>query len=245
MSRRQRFQVDREQLRITKGAAILLFLELGFTLVFMLVDKSVQAKWAPYVVPSAGTVWDHLRVWTVITGAFLEPDLLSLFLQLMMLWLFVPALERWWGTPRFLRFAAYTTITASLVGTFVGHLIGRDVALVGLDAFVWASVVAFGIIYARQTVQFFGVLPITGRQLMYGTLAFVALFVLLQGAWEQGAGYAAAIGLAVILTNQRWNPRLAWLRWKKKRERAHLSVLIGGKSGGQKSSKKKPEQWLN
>jgi membrane associated rhomboid family serine protease len=247
VSRRQRFQVDREQLRITKGAAILLFVELGFTLVFMLVDKDVQARWAPWVVPSASTVWRHGHVWTLVTGAFLEPDLLSLFLQALMLWLFVPALERWWGTPRFLRFAAYTTLAGMIVGTLAGVALGRDVPMVGLDPFIWASVVAFGIIYARQPVQFFGVMPITGRQLMYGTLAFVALFILLQGAWEQGAGYAASIGLAVLLTNQRWNPRLAWLRWKKKRERAHLSVLIGGKGGSSKgkSSKKKPEQWLN
>jgi len=245
VSRRQRFQIDREQLRITRGAAILLFLEVGFTLVFHMVDKDVQARWAPWVVPSASTVWDHFRFWTVITGPFLEPDLLSLLLQGLMLWLFVPALERWWGTPRFLRFAAYTAITSAIVGTLAGLALGRDVPMLGLDAFIWASVVAFGIIYARQPVQFFGVMPITGRQLMYGTLAFVTLFIVLQGAWEQGAGYAAAIGLAVVLTNQRWNPRLAWLRWKKKRERAHLQVLIGGKPGGSKSSKKKPEQWLN
>ena len=248
MSRRQRVQIDREQLRITRGAAILLFVEVGFTLVFHLVDKDVQARWAPWVVPSASTVWEHLRFWTVITGPFLEPDLLSLLLQGLMLWLFVPALERWWGTPRFLRFAAYTAIPAALVGTFFGEWVfGRDVPMLGLDAFIWASVVAFGIIYARQPVQFFGVMPITGRQLMYGTLAFVTLFVVLQGAWEQGAGYATAIGLAVVLTNQRWNPRLAWLRWKKTRERAHLSVLVGGKAGAAKGAKakKKPDQWLN
>lgn len=244
MSRRQRF-VDNEQLRITKGAAILLFLEVGFTLVFLLVDKDVQRTWMPWIVPSADTVWRHGHVWTIVTGAFLEPDLLSLLLQGLMLWLFVPALERWWGTGRFLRFAAYTTLTGIVVGTLAGLGTGRDVAMIGLDPFIWASVVAFGIIYARQPVQFFGVMPITGRQLMYGTLGFVTLFIVLQGAWEQGAGYAAAIGLAALLTNQRWNPRLAWLRFKKKRERAHLSVLIGGKSGESKSKKKKPEQWLN
>jgi hypothetical protein len=88
-------------------------------------------------------------------------------------------------------------------------------------------------------------MPITGRQLMYGTIGFVTLFIVLQGAWELGAGYAAAMSLAALLTNQRWNPRLAWLRWKKQRERAHLSVLTGGKTGKAKSSKKKPEQWLN
>ena len=42
-------------------------------------------------------------------------------------------------------------------------------------------------IYARQPVQFFGVLPLTGRQLMYGFIVFLLAFVLLQQKWEQGA----------------------------------------------------------
>ena len=43
----------------------------------------------------------------------------------------------------------------------------------GLSPFMYASIVAFGIVYARQPVQFFGVLPLTGRQLMYGFIGFV------------------------------------------------------------------------
>jgi len=244
VSRRERFHIDREQLRITRGAAILLFLEVGTTLVWLFLDKSTQQRLAEWVVPTAETVWRHGRVWTLITGAFVEPDFLSLLLQGVMLWLFVPALERWWGTPRFLRFAAFTTLTGMVFGTLAGLALGREVPILGLDAFVWSSVVAFGIIYARQHVQFFGVMPITGRQMMYGTIGFVTLFIVLQGAWELGAAYAGAMGLAALLVNQKWNPRLAWLRWKKKRERAHLSVLVGGKPGGGKS-KKKSEQWLN
>ncbi len=246
---RQRIRVDREQLRITRGAAILLALTVGTTLVWLFLDKDIQARIAPWVIPTADTVWRQGHVWTLITGVFLEPNFLSLLLQGVMLWLFVPALERWWGHGRFLRFAAYTSITGTVVGTLAGLVFHGSTPILGLDPFIWSSVIAFGVIYAKQPVQFFGVLPITGRQMMYGMIGFVALFVLLQGAWELGAGYAAAMGLAATLTNQRWNPRLAWLRWKKRRERAHLSVMIGGKPGAPSSSsskaKKKPEQWLN
>jgi membrane associated rhomboid family serine protease len=249
VSRPQRPRIDREQLRITRGAAILLALEVGMTLVWLFLDKDIQARAAPWLIPTAETVLHQGHVWTLVTGAFLEPDFLSLLLQGAMLWLFVPALERWWGMPRFLRFAAYTSLIGTTVGTLAGLALGHPmVPIMGLDPFIWASVIAFGIIYARQPVQFFGVVPITGRQMMYGMLGFVTLFVLLQGAWEQGAAYAAALGLAALLTNQKWNPRLAWLRMKKRRERAHLSVLAGGKPGASSKSskaKKKPEQWLN
>jgi hypothetical protein len=42
-------------------------------------------------------------------------------------------------------------------------------------------------------VQFFGVLPLTGRQLMYGYLAFLLLFVVLQQSGRRAA-FAAAMG---------------------------------------------------
>jgi membrane associated rhomboid family serine protease len=184
---------------------------------------------ADWLIPTSDSVWHQGKVWTLITGPLLEVRFLSLIFQGLMMWLFVPALERWWGTPRFFRFAGYTAVTGTVLGTLAGLATGRPAPILGLDPFIYAAIVAYGIIYGKQHVQFFGVVPMTGRQLMYGILGFVTLFVLLQQDWELGAGYAGAMGLAALLTNQRWNPRLAYLRWKKRRERAHLRVLAGGK----------------
>ena len=55
-------------------------------------------------------------------------------------------------------------------------------------------------------MQFFGVLPLTGRQLMYGFIGFLVLFVVLQGAWEKGAAFAAAMVAAALMTSKRWSP---------------------------------------
>lgn len=240
MSRRprQRFQIDREQLRITRGALIVFLLEVGLSLVWTFADPPARAHMAEWLVPTGDTVWHQGKIWTLVTGPLLEDKFLSLLLQGLMMWLFVPALERWWGTPRFLRFVAYTAITGTVAGTLAGLALGRPEPILGLDPFIYAAIVAYGIVYARQQVQFFGVVPITGRQLMYGILGFVTLFVVLQQDWPLGAAFAGAMGMAALLTNQRWNPRLAYLRWKKRRERAHLSVLAGGK--------RKPEKkWVN
>ena len=112
-------------------------------------------------------VFHHGRVWTLVTSPLLEIDFLSLLLSLFMLWMFVPTLERFWGTTRFYRFVAVTSIAGTVAGTLVGFALGREVPIVGLSPFVYASVVAFGVVYARQPVQFFGVLPLSGRQMMY------------------------------------------------------------------------------
>ena len=69
-------------------------------------------------------------------------------------------------------------------------------------------------------MQFFGVLPLTGRQLMYGFIGFLLLFVVLQGLWEKGASFAAAMIAAAVMTSKRWSPGLAWKRWRIARARA-------------------------
>jgi hypothetical protein len=85
-------------------------------------------------------------------------------------------------------------------------------------------------------VQFFGVLPLTGRQLMYGFIGFLVLFVGLQQLWVVGASFAAAMIAAAVMTSKQWSPGLAWRRWRIKRARAKLSVLEGGVKGGTRPS---------
>jgi len=149
---------------------------------------------------NAPSVFERYRVWTLVTSPLLEIDFFALILGMFMLWAFVPTLERFWGTTRFYRFVVITSIAGTLAGTLVGLATGRDVAISGLSPFIWASVVAFGIVYAKQPVQFFGVLPLSGRQLMYGFIGFLILFIGLQGLWEKGASFDATGDLLLRMT---------------------------------------------
>ncbi|HTM19503.1 MAG TPA: hypothetical protein VL172_03315, partial [Kofleriaceae bacterium] len=142
----------------------------------------------------------------------------------------------WWGTRRFLLFALYTSLAATIVGTGVGALLGGLWVISGLDPFIYGAIVAFGVLYAREPVQFFGVLPMSGRQLMWGIIAFTALFVLLGQQWALAAAYAASMGLSYVMTSGKWTPKLAWLRWKQRRARSRLKVVRGGDE---------PKRWIN
>ena len=51
--RPQRFRIDREQLRITRGALILLLLEVGLSLVWTFVDEPARADMAEWLVPTS------------------------------------------------------------------------------------------------------------------------------------------------------------------------------------------------
>jgi membrane associated rhomboid family serine protease len=224
----RRAKFDTSQLRITRGALIIAGLQLGLSLVWLLANDDAKAMLFKWVAATPSNVFEHGRVWTLVTSPFLETDFFSLLLGLFMLWAFVPTLERFWGTARFYRFVAITAIAGSVGGVLAGWALGREFPIVGLSPFTFAAVVAFGVIYARQPVRFFGVLPLTGRQMMYGFIGFLLLFVVLQGLWEKGASFAAAMIAAAIITSKTWSPGLALKRWRIARARARLSVIEGG-----------------
>lgn len=240
MSVKQRLRLGGAQ--ITRGALIIAGLELGLSLVYLLADVATRATLSSWLEATPANVFERGRVWTLATGVFLERDFIGLVLHVSVLWMFVPTLERFWGTARFYRFVAVTSLAGSAAGCALGLALGDlNVAVSGLSPFIYAAIVAFGIVYARQPVQFFGVLPLTGRQLMYGFLAFVTLFVIATQAWEQGAAFGAAMLAAALLTSQRWSPKLIWKRWRVPRARARLKVMDGGKPAPRRDEQK----WLN
>jgi len=227
-ARPRRARFDWSQLRITRGALIIFGLQLGLSLVWLLATKDARAMIDEWVIASPSQIFEHGRVWTLVTSPLLETNFISLIFTGFMMWMLVPTLERFWGTARFLRFVAVTSIAGTVAGCLVGYALKTNVPINGLGPMIIGAVVAFGVIYARQPVQFFGVLPLSGREFMFGMLAVFTLAVVLQGHWEVGAAQAAAAIAAAIMTSKRWSPGLAWKRWRIARARARLAVIEGG-----------------
>jgi len=231
-------------LRITRGALIVAGLEIGLSLVWLLCDDPTRRLLDQWLVATPANVFERGRVWTLATGVFLERNVIALILHAVVLWMFVPTLERFWSTRRFYRFVAITSLVGAAGGCTFGLLTNKlDTQISGLDPFIYAAIVAFGIVYARQPVQFFGVLPLTGRQLMYGILGFLVLSVVVQGHWVLGAAYGSAMIAAAVVTSKRWSPMLAWKRWRIARARARLTVMSGGKA--RVPPARDEHKWLN
>lgn len=225
MSRIRVNRIDQRQFRITPVALILLFLLVGVSLVYGLSGETAQLRMLEWVVPTGDTVWREGRVWTLLTGPFLQPKMLSLLIEGAMLWLLMPRLESWWGGPRFALFVGLTSLAGTVVGTLIGLLLDQPAAIVGLNPAILAGTIAFGILYARQPVQFFGVMPLTGRQFMWGMIALTTLFVLVGQEWTWGAAMAAAMGVGALLASGRFDPVALWRRRKYRQMRSHLSVV--------------------
>ena len=229
------------QARITRGCLYLLFVTAGLSMVYLLGGDDLRVRMVEALSGSGTSVWGELRLWQLVTSSLLEPSFVSLLFQGFALWMFLPALERWWGMKRFLLFALWTSLVGVAAGTLVGWLLGVPHVLVivgGLDPFVFGGIVAYGILFSTQQVQFFGVLPMTGKQLTWGIIAFVGLFIVVGQAWVDGAAMAAAMILAWLMVSERFAPRLWMLKGKQRRMRkkSHLQLV---------KDKPEPKRWMN
>lgn len=242
MSPTWRTRADWQQLKITRGALVVLIAQLVVSTVWVFSTKEFRPQIERYVIATPANVFEHGRVWTLVTSPLLELDFVALVLSVLVMWMFVPTLERFWGTNRFYRFVIVTSIAGTLGGTLVGLATGRQYPISGLSPFVYASIIAFGILYAKQPVQFSFYIKLTGRQLMLGFMGFLVLFVTLQQLWEKGASFAAAMLAAAIMTSKRWSPGLMWRRWRIARARARLSVIEGG---AKPPKKRNEERFIN
>jgi membrane associated rhomboid family serine protease len=241
---RPRFEFRR--LGITRGALIVFGLQFGLSLIFMMCEPPAQHRLVEYIVATPSQIFDEYRIWTILTSPLLEPSFFQLLLLGLMMFLFVPTLERFWGTARFFRFVAATSIVGVITGVLVAKAAGVDAPIYGLSPFVWGTVIAYGIVYARQPVQVMGVLPLTGRQMMFGFLAFLTLSVVLQQQWFMGASYVGGMVTAAIMVSKRWSPGVMYKRWKISRAKKKLQVLQGGQSRSGPAKPKRDEQkWLN
>ncbi|MFN0246760.1 MAG: rhomboid family intramembrane serine protease [Kofleriaceae bacterium] len=240
--KQRRFQFS--NLGITRGALVVLGLTLGMSLLWLLSKQEARIALGAWTLATPSNVFENGRVWTLLTSPLIETKFISLLFLGLVMWMFVPTLERFWGTARFYRFVVVTSVVGTTCGTLVGWALGSNVLIAGLSPFLYASFVAFGMVYAKQPVQFFGVLPLTGRQLMYGILAFVTLYVVLQQAWAEGASFAGAMVAAALMVSK-FSPGLLWKKWRIRRARAKLTVMQGGQGGA--SSKKRPDdqKYLN
>ena len=125
-----------------------------------------------------------------------------------------------------------------IVGALVGLLVSPLTPVLSLTPFIFASITAYGVVFANQPVQFFGVIPITGKKLAIGMICFVSIFVLLDQRWVYGAGVYGAVAAAYGITKGGFSPRTWVLKYRHWSLRRKYKVLDGGKSPNDK-------KWLN
>jgi membrane associated rhomboid family serine protease len=197
------------------------------------------------------------HVWKLVTTTFFERNqTVSLILNVLVLWMFVSTLESSWGRRRFITFFAVTTIAGNLVGGLFGILIGDAAPIFGMTAFIYASIVAYGVEWGDQPVRFFGVLPMKARTLAIGVSVIMLLGAASNGRWTDAVGWIAAMVAAIAMSGalRVWllRGKHAWLMRSRRQAAKRFTVLSGdpdkvGQKIGQKVEKTKSggPRWMN
>jgi membrane associated rhomboid family serine protease len=228
--------------RLTPAVTWILAISVGTFLVWIF-SKPVQPQIGAWLILTPESLL-HGHVWKLVTTSLISLNPLAFFFNVLMLWMFVPMLEREWGTRRFAWFAAATSLVGNLVSALIGLVLAPKAEITGMSPFIFGSIAGFGTAFAQQPVQFFGVLPMKGKTFALGVLAFLVISSALNREWIQGAGYVAAMALAWGFAGGRLTPSVWVLRWRRNRLRKKLSVMDGGSPSGTGRPPKKQE-WLN
>ena len=138
--------------------------------------------------------------WTLVTAAFSHQELWHLALNMIVLWSFGSVLERLVGVRVFTTFYLVAAVVSSASHCFVSSvLMGNDqLSALGASGAVSGVLIAFALLFPRNKILLFGVIPIPA---LIGALLFVAIDLWGLGAQTRGAalpiGHGAHLGGAL------------------------------------------------
>jgi membrane associated rhomboid family serine protease len=232
---RQRLQLGG---RLTPVCKWLIGITVASFLVFTFAGKAMQAQIARWLVLTPGSILDG-EVWKLATTVLFPESPFAFLFDILILWMFMPFLERAWGGRRLLVLGGAATLVAYAVSVVVGIALGGPALaapIAGLTPFIYAAIVGYGVDYANQPLSFFGVIPMKGKTLAIGMSVLIVVVTLANRSWVQGSGHIAAMVTAFLMTSRSFTPRLWLLRWRHARLRRRFKVLGGGAP---------PKKWIN
>jgi membrane associated rhomboid family serine protease len=244
------------------GVKWLLIVNTAIFLVLFFSRLTSGASWYHDLALQPASVVRAGAVWQLVTYFFIHVAPSHFFWNALSLWMFGMMLERAWGTRRFLEFYFICGIGAGLIGILGSYLFFDPAArTIGASGAVFGLLVAFGFVFAEQTVMFSFVFPMKAKYMamLLGAFWFLmtldsngafivhlggmitALLYMLYVARPAPAGYPVA-GRTRSMSSSRFHP-LATLKeryrlWKIERARKKFQVYM-------KKSNPDRDRWVN
>ncbi len=165
--------------RMTTAVKWLLIVNCGvFLLSFMLERVGYGLVLVPFaLVPRA--VLFSLAIWQPVTYLFLHSTagFGHILMNMLTLWMFGTALESTWGTRRFLQYYFFCGVGAALCVVVLNAMFGSmNARTIGASGAIYGLLLAFGILFPRAVIYFFGLFPIEARWyvLIMGAIVFLS-----------------------------------------------------------------------
>lgn len=214
--------------RPPRATQVLLILQVGLFIAYAFADGP---KWvAAYLGASAAQTLGLFQLWQPLTALWIHLSSGGLLFNALSLWIFGSALERWWGSRRFVLFWVVT----GAVGLFMGVLVGMvqpQAVLSGSGGAAAAMLVATAVIFADHLTYFFGLLNLKLKHLAPILLGFAVIGDVLAGAYLNIAVLAGGAGAALLFL---FRPRRLIGQARVRRAKRKLNVIEGGRKKDEK-----------
>lgn len=141
------------------------------------------------------------QLWRLVTYAFLhDPSSpFHVIFNALMLYMVGTPLEERWGEKRFAIFIMCAIVLGGLM-VLLSYLIGLSHASVlGFSAATIALIIAWGLTFSSQHIYIFGILPLTGRQLVVITIGFEILYAVSSNSISSAAHFGGILAAFILV----------------------------------------------
>lgn len=176
------------------------------------------------------TGYGLFKLWTYFSYAFVHSlqDIFHLLFNMLVLFFFGPNLEQRWGAKRFILFYLMGALGGALLFVAFELLSGGSHRLLGASGAVLALIIAWGMIYPKLPIYFFGILPMQGKHLILVTVGVEILMAVSQSPISSAAHFGG-MGMGALIISGYWRPsrlRDRFFPKKNKAKASHLHVVI-------------------
>jgi rhomboid family protein len=206
------------------------------------------AEWVRELWLSSSGVFDQGKVWQIVTYWWQHDPShpTHLLFNMFWLWMFGAPLEKWWGTKRFITGYVVFGLGGSALTLLVGLLSRTEIfepllsgfwikEHLGASGAVMGVTVAWGLVFANQTINFLFLGEMKGKTFLWITIAF-ELLVALSFSGTSSTSHFGGMAAAFILCKGLWRPsklrelfKRFELERRKRKIESELRVIDGGK----------------
>ena len=140
------------------------------------------------------------EVWRLFTYQFIQSGALSLFFNLLILYIMGSLVEEEWGTGHFLAFYVLSTVGSAAVASVLGF------PLIGSFFLSYSLLFAYAHMVPEQTFYIFFILPVKVKWLAWLALGFLVIGLLMRMPSSLGAAGGALLSMAYYFLVVRRQP---------------------------------------
>jgi membrane associated rhomboid family serine protease len=187
------------------------------------------------------------EVWRLLSYGLLHGSVGHLIGNLLLFYFFGMEIERQFGARMLWKLTALCTLGGGIVAAVASTVgLASQAPVIGASGGALGVLVAWCLVNARRSINLFGILPLTGKQLLYLSVGFELLMAVSPSNNSSAAHLGGMASAWLVITGgiapRHWLKKLRLARLRRgmrKQNQPKLSVLRGGKKQPSK------DDWLN